>query len=165
MREVQEIKRVDLAETILDVVGAVDIDPEKAGRNLSAVIGLHKRLRVTVTSDLAGALKATRPDVVLHCTSSSLKTVVPQLATILKSKTPVVSTTEELSYPWYSNRRLAREVDALAKFAREDLEKGLAGLARLFQANDKKAIRKALLRLRYLDKFAEEARARRANLK
>lgn len=57
------------------------------------------------------------------------------------------------------------EVDALAKFAREDLEKGLAGLARLFQANDKKAIRKALLRLRYLDKFAEEARARRANLK
>ena len=57
------------------------------------------------------------------------------------------------------------EVDALAKFAREDLEKGLAGLARLFQANDKKAIRKALLRLRYLDKFAEEARVRRANLK
>ena len=57
------------------------------------------------------------------------------------------------------------EVDALAKFAREDLEKGLADLTRLFQANDKKAIRKALLRLRYLDKFAEEARARRANLK
>jgi molecular chaperone HscB len=29
---------------------------------------------------------------------------------------------------------------------------------------DKPAIRKALLRLRYLDKFAEEAKARRANL-
>jgi molecular chaperone HscB len=34
----------------------------------------------------------------------------------------------------------------------------------LFLANDKAAIRKALLRLRYLDKFAEEARARRANI-
>ncbi len=56
------------------------------------------------------------------------------------------------------------EVDALAKFAREDLEQALAGLPRLFQANDKAAIRKVLLRLRYLDKFAEEARARRANL-
>ena len=56
------------------------------------------------------------------------------------------------------------EVDALAKFAREDLEKGLAGLPRLFLANDKPAIRKTLLRLRYLDKFAEEARARRSNL-
>jgi molecular chaperone HscB len=56
------------------------------------------------------------------------------------------------------------EVDALARFAREDLEKGLADLANLFLANDKAAIRKALLRLRYLDKFAEEARARRANI-
>jgi len=56
------------------------------------------------------------------------------------------------------------EVDALARFAREDLQKALADLPRLFLANDKPAIRKALLRLRYLDKFAEEARARRTNL-
>jgi molecular chaperone HscB len=56
------------------------------------------------------------------------------------------------------------EVDLLAAFAREDLQKGLADLANLFLANDKPAIRKALLRLRYLDKFAEEARARRTNL-
>jgi len=56
------------------------------------------------------------------------------------------------------------EVDALAKFAREDLEKALAGLPGLFLANDKPAIRKTLLRLRYLDKFAEEAKARRSNL-
>jgi len=56
------------------------------------------------------------------------------------------------------------EVDALAKFAREDLEKGLVDLRRLFLANDRGAIKKALLRLRYLDKFAEEARARRTNL-
>ena len=56
------------------------------------------------------------------------------------------------------------EVDALAAFAREDLQKALADLPRLFLANDKPAIRKALLRLRYLDKFADEAKARRANL-
>jgi molecular chaperone HscB len=56
------------------------------------------------------------------------------------------------------------EVDALARFAREDLEKALAGLPSLFLANDKAAIRKTLLRLRYLDKFADEARARRSNL-
>lgn len=56
------------------------------------------------------------------------------------------------------------EVDSLARFAREDLEKGLVDLRSLFLANDRAAIRKALLRLRYLDKFAEEARARRLNL-
>jgi molecular chaperone HscB len=44
------------------------------------------------------------------------------------------------------------------------MKASLSGLGSLFLAGDKPAIRKALLRLRYLDKFAEEARARRMNL-
>jgi len=55
-------------------------------------------------------------------------------------------------------------VDLLDARAREDLRNALAGLGAMFLANDKPAIRKALLRLRYLDKFAAEARARRTNL-
>ena len=55
-------------------------------------------------------------------------------------------------------------IDSLAAKARDDIRQSLGGLASLFLANDKAAIRKALLRLRYLDKFAEEARARRTNL-
>jgi molecular chaperone HscB len=55
-------------------------------------------------------------------------------------------------------------VDRLAAGARKDVEEALSRLGSLFLANDKAAIRKALLRLRYLDKFAEEARARRVNL-
>lgn len=55
-------------------------------------------------------------------------------------------------------------VDKLAADARQDVQEALAGLASLFLANDRVAIRKALLRLRYLDKFAEEARARRMNI-
>ena len=58
----------------------------------------------------------------------------------------------------------AAAVDVLAAKAREDMQAALAGLANLFLRADKPAIRKALLRLRYLDKFAEEARARRTNL-
>jgi len=55
-------------------------------------------------------------------------------------------------------------VDRLAAQAREGVQEALAGLGSLFLANDRAAIRKALLRLRYLDKFAEEARARRMNI-
>jgi len=40
----------------------------------------------------------------------------------------------------------------------------LKELADLFLHDDKLAIRKTLLRLRYFDKFAEEARARHMNL-
>lgn len=55
-------------------------------------------------------------------------------------------------------------VEELAETARRDVAKSLAGLVNLFLRDDRPAIRKALLRLRYLDKFAEEARARRTNL-
>jgi molecular chaperone HscB len=55
-------------------------------------------------------------------------------------------------------------VDALAGEAKRQAQKALAELADLFLHEDKPAIRKTLLRLRYLDKFAEEARARRMNL-
>jgi len=55
-------------------------------------------------------------------------------------------------------------VDRLAAEARDDMKNSLADLGGLFLRDDKPAIRKALLRLRYLDKFAEEARARRTNL-
>jgi molecular chaperone HscB len=55
-------------------------------------------------------------------------------------------------------------VDALAAQARQDMRQALEGLGTLFLRHDNAAIRKALLRLRYLDKFAEEARARRTNL-
>jgi molecular chaperone HscB len=55
-------------------------------------------------------------------------------------------------------------VDALAAQVREDMQRALAGLGTLFLHHDEAAIRKTLLRLRYLDKFAEEARARRTNL-
>src|SRR5712671_6249411 len=79
------------------IVGAIDIDPAKIGRDLGDVVGLPKRLGAKVSGDAAKALKAARPDVVILCTSSSIKGVMPQIDTILKSKTPIVSTTEELS--------------------------------------------------------------------
>jgi molecular chaperone HscB len=60
--------------------------------------------------------------------------------------------------------RTIEAVESLAAKVRDDMKKSLDGLGSLFLASDKSAIRKALLRLRYLDKFAEEAQARRTNL-
>jgi 4-hydroxy-tetrahydrodipicolinate reductase len=100
------------------IVGAVDVDPAKAGRDLGDVVGLGKRVGVRVQPDAAKALKASKPDVVVHCTSSSLKKVMPQIEMVLKTKTPIVSTTEELAYPGYTNVRLAKQIDAWARKAK-----------------------------------------------
>ncbi len=100
------------------IVGAVDIDRNKIGRDLGEVIGLEKKLKVRVTNDAIGAIKAGKPDVAVICTSSSLKQVMPQIQTVLAKKVAIVSTTEELSYPVGKNRALAKKIDALAKKAK-----------------------------------------------
>src|SRR3954467_11356265 len=100
------------------IVGAIDIDPAKVGRDLGDVVGLSKRIGTKVSGDAARALKAAKPDVVVLCTSSSIKKVLPQIELILKSKTAIVSTAEELSYPGYTHIRQARQVHALAKKAK-----------------------------------------------
>src|SRR5438445_7190236 len=100
------------------IVGAIDIDPAKVGRDLGDIVGLSKRIGVKVSGDAARALKSAKADVVVLCTSSSIKKVMPQIDTILKSKTAIVSTTEELSYPGYTHIRQARQIHAMAKKAR-----------------------------------------------
>ncbi|TXL72604.1 Fe-S protein assembly co-chaperone HscB [Vineibacter terrae] len=57
-----------------------------------------------------------------------------------------------------------QDVDALAGDAARARETQLRGLSALFAAADKAGLRAAILRLAYLDKFTEEARARRFNL-
>jgi 2,4-diaminopentanoate dehydrogenase len=100
------------------IAGGIDIDPAKLGQDLGDVIEFERKLKVRVTNDAAGALKRTRPDVAVLCTSSALKKVMPQIETILKARVPIVSTTEELSYPVGKNRALAKRIDQLAKKAK-----------------------------------------------
>jgi hypothetical protein len=96
-------------------VGAIDIDPAKLGCDLGEVAGLERRLRVTVSDNLRAVVKATRPDVAVLSTSSSLEKVWPQIESVLKCKLPIVSTTEELAYPWWNQKALSRKIDAAAR--------------------------------------------------
>jgi 4-hydroxy-tetrahydrodipicolinate reductase len=97
------------------IVGAVDIDPAKAGQDLGDVIGLGRKLKIKVSGDARKAIRAGKPDVAVLCTNSALKNVVPQIESIVKLKVPIVSTTEELAYPTKANMRYARIVHQLAK--------------------------------------------------
>jgi hypothetical protein len=97
------------------IVGAVDIDPAKAGRDLGEVAGVGRPLKVKISPDARKAIKSSKPDVVVLCTSSSLARVMPQIETILNARVPIVSTTEELAYPVGGNLRHARAIHRLAK--------------------------------------------------
>jgi len=112
------IVKLIAARPQFQIVGGVDIDDAKVGRDLGDVVGLPKRLNLRVHDDAAKALKAAKPDIVVLCTGSSLKKVMPQIETVLSAKAAIVSTTEELSYPGYTHIRQARQIHAWAKKAK-----------------------------------------------
>jgi hypothetical protein len=97
------------------IVGAADIDPAKVGRDLGDIASVGRALRVKISDDVKKTIKKTKPDVIVLCTSSSLKKVTPQIEEILKLKVPIVSTTEELAYPTKPNMKYARAIHQLAK--------------------------------------------------
>ena len=100
------------------IVAAIDVDPAKVGRDVSEIAGLERPFRVKVDPDARHAIKKSKPDIVVLCTSSSVRSVMPQIEGVLKLKVPIVTTTEELSYPVRRNAPLAKRIDAMAKKAK-----------------------------------------------
>jgi hypothetical protein len=95
-------------------VAAVDVSPDLQGRPLAELTGGPPAGSPPVTAvyrPVAGA------SVVVHCTSSSLERVAPQVAELASRGLHVVSTTEELSYPWDAHPEAAAEIDAAARRA------------------------------------------------
>lgn len=101
----------------LMLVGAIDIDPAKVGCDLADLLSLDASTGVIVSGDAAATLAATKPDVVLHTTSSFLNRVEAQLVGCLEAGAHVVSSTEELSFPHDRHPEIAARLDAAAKAA------------------------------------------------
>lgn len=100
-----------------EVAAAVDIDPDKAGKDIGEILGLEAEVRIAVQADLDAAMADYAADVVALCTGSTLPSIKAQLESILGAGVPIVSTTEELSFPHFSNEVLAKEIDEMARRA------------------------------------------------
>ncbi|NUP89017.1 MAG: dihydrodipicolinate reductase [Candidatus Sumerlaeia bacterium] len=99
----------------LALVGAVDIDPAKHGRDAGEIVGLEKPLGVAVDERLGETLRATKPDVAVVTTASSVVKVMPTLMEIVTQGINVVSTCEELACPWHRAPEESRQLDAAAR--------------------------------------------------
>src|SRR6202795_975658 len=99
----------------IEIIGAIDTDPEKVGRDLGEVTGATDApWGVKISADADDVLEQAA-DVVIHSTSSSLPKVMDQLLACLEAESCVVSTCEELSYPFRTHPELAARLDASAK--------------------------------------------------
>jgi hypothetical protein len=99
----------------IEIVAAVDTDPQKLNKDLGEILKLQTRTGIMITDNVIEALKKTRPDIAIHATSSYLKQTYSQIAALVEQNVNVVSTCEELSYPYLSEPKLAHKLDALAK--------------------------------------------------
>jgi 2,4-diaminopentanoate dehydrogenase len=99
----------------VDIVGAIDTDPAKIGKDLAEVVSASDGpWGVKVSGDAKGVLEQSA-DVVMHTTSSSLPKVMDQLLACLDVGSCVVSTCEELSYPYRTHPELSAKLDKAAK--------------------------------------------------
>lgn len=99
----------------LEIIGAIDIDPAKAGRDVGEVVGsTDGPWGVRVYADAATIL-GQEPDVVMHTTSSYLAKVMDQLLLCIEAGSSVVSTCEELAYPFRKHPELSKQLDEAAR--------------------------------------------------
>ena len=75
----------------MEVVGAVDSDPAKVGRDLGAVLGLGKTLGVEVSSVPTALFKRAKADVVVLTTGSFLPAIYHQLETAAQARLNIVT--------------------------------------------------------------------------
>lgn len=113
----------------IEVAAAVDPHPEKAGRTLRELLeqsgpavpesALERAGTVKVAPSLDEALESLDrpPQAALHTTSSFLDLVQDQLTELIRRRIDVVSTCEELSYPWWHHPKESAALDAAAKEA------------------------------------------------
>ena len=109
------VARHALERAGLELVGGVDVDPSKVSRDVGEVIGLDRSLGFVVDENLAQVLERAEADVVLHTTSSYFDLFKSQIVEILEAGLDIVSTAEELSFPWLAHPKDGAEIDAVAK--------------------------------------------------
>lgn len=99
----------------IQLVGAIDIDPSKVGKDLSEIVGWKSSIGVRVSDNAEHVLRSTKPHLVLHTTSSFLEKIYPQLELCAQQGVHVVSSSEELFFPFDRHPQLSQKLDDVAK--------------------------------------------------
>jgi hypothetical protein len=99
----------------LRIVGAVDCDPSKVGRELGEYTNLGERLNVKIESDVRKMLKRARPNVTIISTASFVKDIVSLVDVAVRAGSNVITPSEEMVYPRAQHSADAARIDRLAK--------------------------------------------------
>ncbi len=110
----QKIVRFAAERSGIRLVAAVDSDPAKLGADLGTLCGLEP-VGIQVSSNLGSALKGKNADVAVVATVSSIEVLELQIEEAASLGLNIVSTCEELSYPWQIHPAIAKRIDRICR--------------------------------------------------
>ncbi|MBN1509243.1 MAG: hypothetical protein JW955_20525 [Sedimentisphaerales bacterium] len=110
----QMMVRSAVARGSFRIVGAVDTDPAKIGKDLGELCGIEP-LGVRVSGRLDEATRGKSASVAVVATVSNLAALEPQVVQLAEAKLHIVSTAEELFFPWRTQPELARRIDKVCR--------------------------------------------------
>lgn len=112
----QQVARAALRNPELKLVGAVDSSPQLSGKKLGDILDVPVGT-VRISADLKTALGKHKNVVLLHATGSRLPGVMDQLLEAIRLGVSIVSTCEELAFPYLKYPELADKLDKAAQKA------------------------------------------------
>lgn len=98
------------------LVGAVDVNPDLIGKDVSTVLK-GENLNVNIVSPLEAEqmMKKTKPDICIITTMSLMKDIEESLELCAKLGINAITTCEEAFYPFNSSHTITKKIDDLAK--------------------------------------------------
>ncbi len=97
----------------IKTIAVVDKDPNLVGQDLGDLLG-YTSSEVIIQDNIESAILSHKPDVAIIATVSDLKRILPQIEAVAKHGVSIVSTCEELSYPWDADPVLAKKINEIA---------------------------------------------------
>tara|TARA_R110002096_G_C14660704_1_gene727757 strand:- start:9004 stop:9999 length:996 start_codon:yes stop_codon:yes gene_type:complete len=112
---IQTAKYIAQKETV-KTVAVVDVNLDLKGKLLNTIDSeLSKNITISESVEVAIKNLNYKPDVAIITTVSSLEKLIPQVEQVAKYGIPIISTCEELSYPWELQPELSKRLDAICK--------------------------------------------------
>jgi len=103
-------------ENGMELVGAVDINPDIIGKDVSSVIDCDEvGVEIKNVEQLDAMLKETKPNVAIVTTMSLMNDVKDVLMICAQNGVNAITTCEEAFYPFNSSPKITEELDRVAK--------------------------------------------------
>lgn len=104
-----------LHENGVQIVGAIDNNPDVVGKDIAQIIGLDSAYGVVVDNDAEKVFQENKADACIIAIASLMTDMEPHFALSAKYGVNAISTCEEAFYPFNTSKDITDRLDALAK--------------------------------------------------